>query len=81
MAQQRHTTLDELRRAWGKAVGKPLAAHSKPVSLRHGRLVVHVEHPGDSFALNYAREQLKARLQRATKTPIDDIVFRAGDVA
>ena len=81
LAEQRHNVLEELRQAWGKLVGKPLAGHSKPVSLRRGRLVVHVDRPGDGFTLHYDRERLLARLKSATKAQIDEIVFRPGELS
>ena len=69
-----------IQRDWSGLVGRELAAHSKPVSLRRGRLIVHVNRPGESFTLNYRRPQLLARLQKAAKTRVEELVIRAGEI-
>ncbi len=79
-AKQEHGPLFVVQRGWSRLVGKTLAAHTKPVSLRRGRLVVHADHPGDSFALNYQRPHLLKQLHEATQGRIEEIVIRAGDV-
>jgi len=75
-AQQRHSALYAVQEIWPKLVGKELAAHTKPVSLRKGRLTVQVDRPGDSFLLNYQRPQLLKRL--AAKAPVEELVVRPG---
>ena len=77
---RRHAPLRNIQRSWGWLVGKQLAAHTKPVSLRHGRLIVHVAGPGDGFALNYQRAKLLERLQTTIKIRVEDIIIRAGEV-
>jgi len=69
-----------IQRRWPRLVGKALATHTRPVSLRRGRLVVHADRPGDSFALNYARPRLLAQLQGAEQGAVEEIVIRAGSV-
>ncbi len=78
--EQQHQTLFAVQARWDRLVGKRLAAHTKPVSLRHGRLVVVVDHPGDGFALSYQRSQLLERLQTATNGKVQEIVIRPGTV-
>ena len=79
-AQQRHSALFTIQNAWGRLVGKPLAAHTRPVSLRHGRLVVYADHPGDSFVLSREKPALLERLIAATGTTVEDLVVRPGEL-
>ena len=69
-----------IQHRWPQLVGKQLAAHTRPVSLRRGRLIVHAEHPGDSFALNFARPRLLEQLQGKATGTVEEIVIRAGAV-
>ena len=69
-----------IQRDWTKLVGRQLAGHTKPVSLRRGRLIVHADQPGDSFALSFQRAQLLQRLQTKTKERVEEIVIRPGQV-
>ena len=80
-AAREHRPLFAIQRRWPRLVGKQLAAHTRPVSLRRGRLVVHVDRPGDSFALNYARPKLLQQLQAASSGGVEEIVIRAGSVS
>jgi hypothetical protein len=70
-----------IQRRWGQLVGKALAAHTKPVSLRRGRLVVYVEQPGDGYALSFQRTALLKRLQTTTKGRVEELVIRPGDLS
>ena len=79
-AAREHKPLFAIQRNWGRLVGRQLAAHTRPVSLRRGRLVVHADHPGDSFALNYARPRLLEQLRDKGKGGVEEIIIRAGDV-
>ena len=76
----RQRPLAAIRREWRRAVGPDLASHTKPVSLRRGRLVVHVEAPGDSYALSYRRAEVLARLKKHTKEQVEELVIRAGEI-
>jgi len=78
-AEQRQA-LDAITRRWNELVGPELAAHTKPVSLRRGRLVVHVDAPGDNFVLGYQRTQLLERLQASPQGTVTELVIRAGAV-
>ena len=79
-AAKTHRPLFIIQRRWRRLVGKQLAAHTRPVSLRRGRLIVHAEHPGDSFALNYARPKLLEQLQDKEAGGVQEIIIRAGAV-
>ena len=79
-AAQRYATVSMLQRRWSRLVGKPLAAHTKPMSLRRGQLVVHTDQPGASFALSYERARLMERLQQATKGKVKELVIRPGEL-
>ena len=77
-AEQQHGALHAIQRDWRKLVGRQLAAHTRPASLRRGRLVVVVEDPGDGFLLNYQRPQLLERLQAMAHGKVEEIVIRPG---
>lgn len=75
-----YEALAAIQRDWSRLVGRPLARHTKPVSLRRGRLIVHVARPGEGFALSYQRARLLARLQAATRGRVEEIIIRPGSV-
>lgn len=79
-AEQRARPLQTIQRRWGRLVGRALADHTAPVSLRRGRLVVLAEQPGDGFALSYQRTQVLERLQhaRGCRGLVQEIVIRPG---
>lgn len=77
-AQRQHAALADVQQRWGTMVGRRLAAHTKPVSLRQGRLIVRVDQPGDGFALSYQREQVLRALHDATKGTVTELVIRPG---
>ena len=78
--KRQHDALFAIQRRWGRLVGKELAAHTRPASLRRGRLVVHVDRPGDGFALNYQRMTLLGQLQTIARGRVEELVIRPGDV-
>lgn len=80
-AQRRYGTLQRVQECWGKLVGKLLAAHTAPVSLRRGRLIVHVDRPGDGFTLNFQRQQLVTQLRARTNGLVEELVIRVGDLS
>ncbi len=75
----RHEALFLIQRKWRGLVGAGLAAHSKPVGLRQGRLIIHADRPGDAFALSYRRPQLLIALRDMTKGRVEDILVRPGE--
>ena len=78
--QHQQGALHTVQQEWARLVGKRLAAHTRPASLRRGRLVVHVERPGDGFALSYARPELLERLRVSAQGKIEEIVIRPGEI-
>ena len=78
-AQQRHRALHTIQRAWPRLVGKPLATHTRPVSLRRGQLVVAADRPGDGFLLRYRRTELLERLRGAADEDVRDLIIRPSD--
>ena len=79
--EQHHGALVEIQGAWRALVGRALAAHTKPVSLRKGRLVVHADRPGDTFALSYQREQVLQRLRVLSRGRVEELVVRTSESA
>lgn len=79
--KQQHGPLAAIQGQWRALVGKQLAAHTAPVSLRRGRLVVHAERPGDGFILNYQRSILLEQVRALTQGKVEEIVIRPGSPA
>ena len=80
-AGARHHALQQVQAAWAHAVGRGMAAHTKPVSLRRGVVYVQTDEPGASFTLNLEKPRLVRALQQAVPdAKIEDVVLRAGDV-
>lgn len=79
-AKERQRSIGAIQRRWAGLVGRRLARHSRPVSLWRGRLVVHVDQPGDSFELSYQRDRLIERLRTLVKGPVEELVIRSGDL-
>lgn len=67
-----------VQKAWPGIVGKTLARHATPTSVRKTTLYVHTDEPGASFVLGLERLRLLARLREASGQAIDDIVVRPG---
>ncbi len=65
---------------WPDIVGKDIARHAQPVSLRHRLLIVAVDHPVWLQELKRYHKNLllqKVR-ERIGKTAVRDIIFRIG---
>jgi predicted nucleic acid-binding Zn ribbon protein len=58
----RAATLDAVFSHWEEAVGPAVAAHTKPLSLRAGTLVVAVDNPAWATQLRLLHGELLARL-------------------
>ena len=69
-----------LQRDWPKLVGKALARHTRPGSLRRKTLCVYTDDPGASFLLALEKPQLLAKLRARAHTDINEIVVRPGDL-
>lgn len=66
--------------AWGKAAGERFAAHSKPVDVRNGILLVEADHPGWIQLLQLEQHAILKRLQRSfPKLGIKGMGFRVGE--
>jgi hypothetical protein len=78
--KKRQRPLLSIQRDWRRLVGGKLAAHTKPVRLQRGQLVIHAEHPGDSFMLRYEQPQLLRRLRAKTRGQVNELVIRPGDI-
>jgi predicted nucleic acid-binding Zn ribbon protein len=52
---------------WEAIVGPEIAAHAQPVSLRHGVLVVAVDHPAWATQLRYMTAELLTRVAAAAE--------------
>lgn len=76
-----HGQMAHIQRAWKRLVGPQLAAHTRPLRLTRGRLVVAVEQPGDGFELSYRRPRLGEQLKAMTDGRVTEIVLRPHGVS
>jgi len=67
-----HSGLLPFFQAWGQIAGTDLAAHSRPVDIRNGSLIVQVDHPGWSQRLQMNR----VRLQKKIRSRYPDLDIR-----
>jgi predicted nucleic acid-binding Zn ribbon protein len=72
-----HRAIHEIQRRWKRAVGVPLAARSRPVSLRRGVLSVEADDPGTAYALSLKNAVVLAQLRRLGAA-VQEIAIRAG---
>lgn len=69
--------VDGVFREWRQVVGEQVAAHAWPVSLRHGRLVVMVDHSAWASQLRYLGPLLLERFHQFVGEPIaEELVVR-----
>jgi hypothetical protein len=62
--------LVDLLQRWPAVVGEQLAAHSRPVSLRNGTLVIAADEPGWGAQLRWLEADLRRRLDDALGTGV-----------
>lgn len=80
-AEAAHKPLQLIQARWARLVGRSLRVHSRPVSLRRGRLIVQVDRPGDSYTLAFERMRLIKRLAALTDGRVEELILRpAGPV-
>ena len=75
-----HQTIQQLQREWRRLVGKELAGHTKPASLRRKTLCVYTDEPGASFLLSMEKGALLAKLNQRTHGQIEELIIRPGEV-
>jgi hypothetical protein len=74
-----HRPLRAIQEQWPRVVGKSLAAHTRPVGLRRGQLIVQTDRPGDGFALRYTKTVVLQRLHAlAAGKAVEEIIVRPG---
>lgn len=76
---RQHAELETIRHRWKQLVGRELAAHCFPVSVRRKHLVIAVPQPGDRFTLEYRKERLKEQLEKLTQGKVTGVILRPGD--
>ncbi len=80
-AAEHQAPLFAIQRSWPELVGEALAAHSRPVRLARGKLLVYVDHSGDGFEMSYRAPALLRRLREQTLGKIEELVVRTGRIA
>jgi predicted nucleic acid-binding Zn ribbon protein len=69
--------VDGVFREWRHVVGDQVAAHAWPVSLRHGRLLVMVDHSAWASQLRYLGPLLLERFHQFVGEPVaEELVVR-----
>ena len=72
---------EDMQSAWECVVGRRVAAHSKPVSLRKGRLVIHVSDSSLLYDLTCRKKTLLRKLsEKAKSKKIKQMQFRIGEI-
>ena len=66
-----------IQERWAAIAGEA-AAYSKPVKLTRGRLVVLVQHPADSHAMQYQKQNMLKRIQESAASRVSEIVVKIG---
>jgi predicted nucleic acid-binding Zn ribbon protein len=78
---KKRLTEEEIKKAWGSAVGKKAASHTKPVSLKKARLVVNVDRSAWLYELTLKKREILEKLQAKLEAKkIKEIRFRIGEV-
>lgn len=77
--EREHSALAQVQKAWRGVAGSKLSRHTKPVSLRRGRLVVAVADPGDNYVLRFERARIVGRLRQLTGGKVEEMVVRPGN--
>lgn len=77
--EREHAALAQVQQAWRDVAGRALSKHTKPVSLRRGRLVVAVADPGDNYVLRFERARIVEQLRVLTGGKVDEMVVRPGN--
>ena len=75
-----HQTIQQLQREWRRLVGKELAGHTRPASLRRKTLCVYTDEPGASFLLSMEKGALLAKLNQRTRGRVEELIIRPGEV-
>ena len=74
----RHGAVSSLQQQWSRVVGKALAHHTRPVSVRRGVVYIQADEPGAGFTLSLQTPQLVQRLRHIAGPSITGIVIRPG---
>lgn len=70
-----------LEAAWGKAVGEPGIKHTKPIDIREGVLVVHVDSSIWLHKLAMEKARILAQIRNELgEGPVKDIKLRIGEI-
>lgn len=71
----------EILRVWPRAVGRPIAAHARPVRLRGGRLLVHVTDSAWLHQLSLMRREIVRTVNEHLGVPaVRELTLRIGSV-
>ena len=76
--EKEYTALTQVQRSWRRVAGRELAAHTQPISLRRGRLVIAAEDPGGNYVLRFERTRIVEQLRQLTGGKVDELVVRPG---
>jgi predicted nucleic acid-binding Zn ribbon protein len=79
-ATTQRAAVHTLQQQWARAIGRTLAKHTKPVSLRRGVLYVRTNEPGASYTLSLEKPRLIGAL-KAVGLAVEEIVVVAGELA
>ncbi|NQU73587.1 MAG: DUF721 domain-containing protein [Candidatus Omnitrophica bacterium] len=78
-SKEHRPSAEEIKRLWKQAVGKMASQRSRPVSLKKGKLVVHVEDSSFLYNLTLRKREILKNLAKDLENGIQDIQFRIGE--
>ena len=70
--------LQQVQAQWERLVGRELAAHSRPSSIRRNTLYIQSDEPGTSFGLSLLKVRMLEELPAIAGCPVQELVVRAG---
>lgn len=71
---------EEIRKIWKETVGDKAAKHSKPTSIRKGRMTILVDNSAWLYELNMGKERIIDFLNLKLEKKIEEIRFKIGEV-
>ena len=71
----------DILKEWPRLVGGKAKRHTKPISIRRGRLVVNVDESSWLYELNLNKENILKKInERFGEAELKEIRFRIGDI-
>ncbi|MFA5143186.1 MAG: DUF721 domain-containing protein [Candidatus Omnitrophota bacterium] len=81
LRSKKGVTEEEIVKAWGEAVGRQAAGHTRPVSVRRSVLMVNVDDSGWLYELTTKKRDILKKLEgRMGAKPLKGLRLRIGEI-